>query len=225
MGFLIGLGRPAGDPNVRLQTADDVVQLLQRPLSRGQELESRLSLCHASPSPLVDLPGADSQLEEAILVFLTFVRAAHYWTKIHPKLEFAEDINELLPTHEALAGCILKDPEAARASISLSILEELPKLREKADKAVSLLAAIVDSSDDAIVSKNLNGIITSWNKTAEKLFGYSAAEALGQHISLIIPVDQINEEPLPSIEFAAVNVSNISTRFAYVRMVSSSTWL
>lgn len=56
------------------------------------------------------------------------------------------------------------------------------------------LAAIVESSDDAIISKNLDGIITSWNPAAEHIFGYSAAEAVGQSITLIIPPDHLDEE-------------------------------
>lgn len=56
------------------------------------------------------------------------------------------------------------------------------------------LAAIVNSSDDAIISKTLQGIITSWNKAATKMFGYTEQEALGKHITLIIPEDRLDEE-------------------------------
>lgn len=58
----------------------------------------------------------------------------------------------------------------------------------------AMLATIVDTSDDAIVSKTLQGIITSWNKAAERMFGYSESEAIGKHISLIIPPERLAEE-------------------------------
>jgi PAS domain S-box-containing protein len=66
--------------------------------------------------------------------------------------------------------------------------------RKLAERTTGLLAAIVDSSDDAIVSKSLDGIITSWNKSAERLFGYSAEETIGQHITLIVPPGRQSEE-------------------------------
>ena len=55
-------------------------------------------------------------------------------------------------------------------------------------------ASIVESSDDAIVSKNLDGVITSWNRGAERVFGYTAAEAVGQPITIVIPQDRQDEE-------------------------------
>ena len=57
------------------------------------------------------------------------------------------------------------------------------------------LAAIVQSSEDAIISKTLDGIVTSWNPGAEKLFGYTAEEMIGQPILKILPPDRLNEEP------------------------------
>src|SRR6202007_105496 len=66
-------------------------------------------------------------------------------------------------------------------------------LRES-EQRLRWLASIVESSDDAIISKNLDGVITSWNSSAERVFGYSASDAIGQPITLLIPQDRHSEE-------------------------------
>ncbi|HEU4343218.1 MAG TPA: PAS domain S-box protein [Candidatus Binatia bacterium] len=67
--------------------------------------------------------------------------------------------------------------------------------RKRAEEAKARLAAIVESSDDAIVSKGLDGIITSWNHGAERLFGYTAQEAIGQPVTMLMPPERFDEEP------------------------------
>jgi PAS domain S-box-containing protein len=65
----------------------------------------------------------------------------------------------------------------------------------KAEETRARLVAIVESSDDAIISKDLNGIITSWNLGAQRLFGYEANEVIGRSVTILLPADRLNEEP------------------------------
>lgn len=68
--------------------------------------------------------------------------------------------------------------------------------RKEAEKALGHFAAMVESSDDAIIGKTLDGHISSWNKGAEKIFGYTREEMVGKHISILIPADRADEEPM-----------------------------
>jgi PAS domain S-box-containing protein len=78
--------------------------------------------------------------------------------------------------------------------IDITERKQIEAALHKGEHQSRLLASIVECSDDAIVSKNLDGIIASWNKGAERIFGYTAEEAIGQPISIVIPADRQNEE-------------------------------
>ena len=92
------------------------------------------------------------------------------------------------PMELVLSGFALKDGRYIPA-----ILRDI-SVRKQVEERKALLAAIVASSDDAIVSETLDGIVTSWNGSAERLLGYSAEEAVGKHVDLIIPPEKLDEE-------------------------------
>ncbi|MBV8316104.1 MAG: PAS domain S-box protein, partial [Planctomycetaceae bacterium] len=86
---------------------------------------------------------------------------------------------------------INQDDEAGPPSF-LGFVRDITEQKRAADLK-QLLAAIVESSDDAIISKTLEGVITSWNKGAERIFGYSAEEVVGKHVSLLMPPERIED--------------------------------
>jgi PAS domain S-box-containing protein len=88
---------------------------------------------------------------------------------------------------------LLRDSEG-RVVGAINMLVDITD-RKRTDEANARLAAIVESSDDAIVSKDLTGIIKTWNAGAQRLFGYTADEAIGQPVTMLMPPDRVDEEP------------------------------
>ena len=86
------------------------------------------------------------------------------------------------------------DNTVLEANRDITARIEIERALRESEQRLRWLASIVETGDDAIVSKNLDGIVTSWNRAAERVFGYSAREAIGQPITLVIPADRQSEE-------------------------------
>jgi PAS domain S-box-containing protein len=134
---------------------------------------------------------------EVVTVFLAFVRTAHFWTQTHPELAIEPDMLSVLQKHDGLARLLLDPSEAERVKAGEALRQTLAKLEDaqaSLRESKERLAAIVQFSDDAIISKDLDDIVTSWNKGAERLFGYSAEDIIGKSITPLVPPERQDEE-------------------------------
>ena len=128
--------------------------------------------------------------EEALLVpfYVQGKAVGTIWAVAHNDRKFDAEDERLMKSLGTFASSAYQTWESEEA-LALQMADIL-----KAEQTAGLLAAIIESSDDAIISKSLSGVITSWTKSAEKLFGYASEEAVGKSITLIIPSDRQDEE-------------------------------
>lgn len=144
-------------------------------------------------------PGDEGKLNYPLFQNVTLTLPNHQWTVLfHSTPYLMLKTTSLQPMMVAVGGALVD------ILLFLSVLmlnrnrEAMRRLAEERGlqqaQSEASLAAIVAGSDDAIISKDLQGIVTSWNKGAENLFGYSAGEMLGQSIFNIIPEDKFDEE-------------------------------
>ncbi len=108
----------------------------------------------------------------------------------HPEAGVFTEYSERMLVNLASQAAVAIDNANMYAALQMDLDQ-----REIREEAARKLAAIVTSSNDAIISKNLNSIVTSWNKSAERIFGYTAEEMIGKPITLLIPENHIDEEP------------------------------
>jgi signal transduction histidine kinase len=174
VGFLVGLGCPSGDPRSPVQSVEEVLRLVTRPLPNADELSPFVARLRGLREPLADMPPADDELEQALLacaahvflqtpdarqchgalryalgessfqyllVFLAFIRMAHYWIQVHPELDLEEDLKQLLRSQQKLAEVLLDDQEAVRSRVGQALLDELACLRRETQRRGELLRA------------------------------------------------------------------------------------
>jgi PAS domain S-box-containing protein len=214
--IIIGLGEVARASRSRVSRQRELLQVTLRSIGDAvitTDLEGRITYLNKVAESLTGWTQNDA-LGRPIDEVLRIVNEATREPAENPALRALRDgVVVGLANHTTLirrdgaerpiddSAAPIKDEDGRVSGCVMIFRDVTAQRRTEHDKASQLLTArflssIVESSDDAIISKSLDGVIQSWNAAAERLFGYSAAEAVGRHISLVIPPDRITEEDL-----------------------------
>jgi PAS domain S-box-containing protein len=167
-----------------LNAAAELLTGWTNPAAQGQPLDAVFRIIDESTRQPVESP-ATRALREGIVVGLT--NHTLLIRKDGSELSIDDSAAPIRDDSGRVSGCVLTFRD---------VTEQRRAVRDRISRlqAARMLAAIVESSDDAIISKSLDGIIQSWNAAAERLFGHPASVVIGRHISLIIPPERIAEE-------------------------------
>ncbi len=161
--------------------------------------DGTLLLMNSAGLKMLGAPASEAAVGKSVADFIApEFRAA--WRAFHDSvcrgeggsLEF--DIVGLTGLRRSVETRAVPLPRPDGSNLHLAVTHDVTKRTDR-ERDRNLLGAIVDSSDDAIISKNLDGIITSWNKGAQRMFGYTAEETVGKSITILVPPDRLQEEP------------------------------
>ncbi|MCA1641976.1 MAG: PAS domain S-box protein [Acidobacteria bacterium] len=148
---------------------------------------------------LADLPGYNILEDEQLAAkgVTPYIRRAIAGEATEvPEISYVPDRGEFAGQERWVRARVYPVKDEAGVVREVVLVHEDVTERRRAAASLHQFAAIVENSDDAIISKNLDGTILSWNPGAERLYGYTAAEAIGRSVTMLIPPDRPNEEPL-----------------------------
>ncbi len=218
----VALQNAASILQARQRAEDDLVQAKEALEARTKELASSLSLVRATLEATTDailvtnhVGGVTDFNAHYIHMWQPPLEAIqskqHRQLLKHISRQFADPvaflarIDEIYESRREMFDMLqLADGRVIERFSKIQFIDEEPigrvwsfrdiTERRHAEELRFRLAAVVESSDDAIISKTLQGIITTWNSGAERIFGYTAAEAVGRPVTMLIPLDRIDEE-------------------------------
>jgi PAS domain S-box-containing protein len=175
------------DADVRISSLNPVAEALTgwpRGEAVGQPLEAVFRIINEQSREPVENPARQAIRTDAV------VRLANHTLLVKRDGTGCPIDDSAAPIRDAegqVVGCVLTFRDVSRRrSLEAQLAERL--------SASYFLSSIIESSQDAIISKTLDGTIRTWNAAAERMFGYTSEEAVGQHISLLIPPDRLSEE-------------------------------
>src|SRR5579871_1268009 len=143
--------------------------------------------------------------EEQILARIRVGERVHHFETIRIR-------KDGVPVHVSLMISPIRDQNSGQVIGASHVARDISE-RKRLEAANAHLAAVVESSDDAIISKSLEGTIVTWNAAAERIYGYPPQEAIGQKMLLLIPTDRVQEEVVIRAKIArGEEVSHFETK-------------
>ncbi|GAA2141906.1 hypothetical protein GCM10009844_12610 [Nocardioides koreensis] len=180
-------------------------------LLRAPSLRSALDVLTARSFDCVvvdlDLPGAASadawqELRRAAAGAALLALADHHGHEDHPGAQLADDV---------VVRSELATPDAHRTVLRTVRQVRLAGELQRAEESARLLSAIVDATPDAVFSKSVDGVITSWNRGAQQLYGYTPEEIVGEHVSILHPPGVEEYAPIMSVLLRGESVRALET--------------